>query len=267
MRMKAILFAQAIFALQSVTGVVGRSTTEHQLTSHNDLFQFEKNFIADDHLATVHHEEKKCKTYPMDADWPTNQQWQRFNSALNDTLIKTIPEASICYSEAATNLSIPCQSLTDTWNNSTLRISDPTSIRSILFQGMTCMPPAYSASFLGNNKTCEMGGFPEYVVNATNVAQIQLAVQFARMHNLRLVIKNTGHDFGAKSVGKGALSVWTHYLKDEEYLEKYEGRGYVGKAVKLAAGVQVFEAYALAKRHGITLVGGEGKVYHPFAVG
>jgi hypothetical protein len=258
--MKPTLIAQMIFALQRVAEVVGQSATERQPESHQTLFDFEKIFIPNDQLPTVHYEEKKCKTYPADADWPTSQQWQGLNSTLNDTLIKAVPEASICYSDGATNSSTQCQSLTDTWNNSTLRISDPTSIRSILFQGMTCMPPSYSASFLGNTKTCDLGGFPEYILNATNVAQIQLAVQFARMHNIRLVVKNTGHDFGAKSVGKGALSVWTHYLKDTEYVEKYEGSGYVGKAVNLAAGVQVFEAYALAKKYGITLVGGEGKV-------
>ncbi|OAK94813.1 FAD-binding domain-containing protein [Phaeosphaeriaceae sp. SRC1lsM3a] len=256
--MKASIIAQTIIALQRVAGVIGQPGTVREPLPRTGLFNFEKNFVTNDRLSTIHHGEKKCKTYPTDPDWPTDHQWQELNSELNGTLIKATPEASICYSNA-TAISSKCQSLTNTWNNSTLRISDPTAIRSILFQGMTCMPPAFSASFLGNNKTCTVGGFPEYVVNATNVAQIQLAVLFARTHNVRLVIKNTGHDFGGKSVGKGALSVWTHYLKDAEYIDRYEGGGYTGKAVKLAAGMQVFEAYALAKRYGITLVGGEGK--------
>lgn len=44
---------------------------------------------------------------------------------------------------------------------------------------MTCMPPALNGYFLGNTPGCSLGGFPEYVVNATNVAHIQLAVNFA----------------------------------------------------------------------------------------
>jgi FAD/FMN-containing dehydrogenase len=142
------------------------------------------------------------------------------------------------------------------------RIKDPTSIRSILFQGMTCMPPTLHGWFLGFGDTpqCSVGGYPEYVVNVTTVAQIQLAVNFARERNLRLVIKNTGHDFGAKSVGKGALSVWTHHLKDARYYAEYEGHGYKGPAVKLGAGIQVWETNQLAKKHDITLVGGEGRV-------
>ena len=124
------------------------------------------------------------------------------------------------------------------------------------------MPTAHSAAFLGNNGSCALGGFPEYSVNVTNVAQIQLAVNIARELNIRLVIKNTGHDFGAKSTGKGAISLWTHHLKDYEYYENYKGDSYSGPAFKFGAGIQVVDAYNLAKQKGVTLVGGEGKVRH-----
>lgn len=117
-----------------------------------------------------------------------------------------------------------------------------------------------TAYFLGNTGNCSLGGFPEYVVNVTNVAQIQLAVNIARELNLRLVIKNTGHDFGAKSVGKGSLSIWTHYLKDAAFYEHYTMGSYNGTAIKFGAGVQVFEANQFAKDHNVTVVGGEGKV-------
>ncbi|ORY02849.1 FAD binding domain-containing protein [Clohesyomyces aquaticus] len=263
--MKATNIASAIFTLMYVVEAVRWSSGRQTLVRSQAMFDFEKDHLTEQELAAVHSEKrqpnvpKKCKTYPTDPDWPSEQQWEDLDSRLDGALIKSIPEASICYRNGSAIESAQCQSLTDTWNNSTLRISDATSIRSILFQGMTCMPPAYSAAFLGNKKGCELGGFPEYVVNATSVKQIQVAVLFAKEHNIRLVIKNTGHDFGAKSVGKGALSIWTHHLKDSEYIERYTGEGYNGKAVRLAAGIEVYEAYALAKKHGITLVGGEGK--------
>ena len=42
-----------------------------------------------------------------------------------------------------------------------------------------------------NNATapCTNDGYPSYVVNVTNVRQIQLAVNFARNNNLRLIVK------------------------------------------------------------------------------
>ena len=122
------------------------------------------------------------------------------------------------------------------------------------------MPTAHSAAFLGNNGSCSLGGFPEYSINVTNVAQIQLAVNIAREVNIRLVIKNTGHDFGAKSTGKGALNLWTHHLKDYEYYDSYKSDSYNGPAFKFGAGIQVVDAYNLAKQKGVTLVGGVGKV-------
>lgn len=106
---------------------------------------------------------------------------------------------------------------------------------------------------------CTIGGYPYYVVKATNVAQIQLAVNLARNLNLRLVIKNTGHDFAGKSSGAGALSIWTHHLNSIKYLPAYKSSAYTGKAMKVGSGVQATEIYAAAKANGVTIVGGEGE--------
>jgi hypothetical protein len=54
------------------------------------------------------------------------------------------------------------------------------------------------------------GGHPIYVVNVSNVGHIQAAIDFARSRHIRLVIKNTGHDMSGRSLGAGALLVWTH---------------------------------------------------------
>jgi hypothetical protein len=74
----------------------------------------------------------------------------------------------------------------------------------------------------GNTSTCELGGFPSYVVKATRVSQIQLAVNFARNLNIRFVVHNTGHDFLGKSTGAGALSIWTHHLKSVDLIKDYK---------------------------------------------
>lgn len=111
----------------------------------------------------------------------------------------------------------------------------------------------------GNDSTCDIGGFPSYAVNISTVAQIQLAVNFARNANVRLVVKNTGHDFLGKSAGAGALSIWTHNLKSIQFIEHYKGCGYTGLAMKLGAGVEVGELYAAADKYGVSAVGGECK--------
>ena len=59
-----------------------------------------------------------------------------------------------------------------------------------------------------------------------------------------------------KSTGAGALAIWTHHLKKIEFLD-YKSSYYIGKAIKMGAGVQGFEAYAAADKEGLNVVGGE----------
>lgn len=74
--------------------------------------------------------------------------------------------------------------------------------------------------FLDPGSPCALGNHVEHTVNATTVADIQAAVRFARHHNVRLVIRNTGHDFLGKSTGAHALAT----------------------AIKVGAGVEIGEA-------------------------
>ena len=104
---------------------------------------------------------------------------------------------------------------------------------------------------------CTLGGFPSFAVNVSTVAQVQLAVNYARRANLRLVVKNTGHDFLGKSCGAGALSVWTHHLASIEFLDRVRTPSYAGAAFRIGAGVRVGALYAAAHRHNVTAVGGE----------
>lgn len=49
--------------------------------------------------------------------------------------------------------------------------------------------------------TCDQGVVPTYVIKATRVSDVQAGVNFARKHNMRLIVRNTGHDFMGRSVG------------------------------------------------------------------
>ena len=83
-----------------------------------------------------------------------------------------------------------------------------------------------------------------------------MAVNFARSLNLRLVIRNTGHDYNGRSVGKGALSVWTHGLKDLQYIENYKSSAYSGPVLKVGSGVQAFELLQAAEKYGVSALAG-----------
>lgn len=85
----------------------------------------------------------------------------------------------------------------------------------------------------------------------------------ARRNNVRLVVKATGHDYLGRSIAPGALSIWTHNLKNVTYHShefRLAGSHRVihGNAITFGAGIQMQEAYAAADKHGQVIVGGQG---------
>ncbi|KAK4246201.1 FAD linked oxidase [Corynascus novoguineensis] len=194
-----------------------------------------------------------CKTYPGDPKWPSRLTWGVFNLLTGGALIETVPIGAVCYPDQGVYDAEKCAEIIAHWTESATHEADPTSAMSPLFQGETCMPQN------GNSSQCTLGGFPSYVVKATSVYQIQLAINFARTLNLRLVVKNTGHDFLGKSLGYGSLSIWTHHLKEIRFRQSVKTPSYSGPALELGAGVTVGELYAAANKYGVTAVGGECK--------
>jgi hypothetical protein len=200
----------------------------------------------------------RCKVYPDDAAWPSNEAWTQLNNLSGGRLIaEPTPLAAVCYPDQAGYNATKCASYTTSeWQRSYMHMHDPIEMLSPVAQGMTCLPPN-----LYDSHGCTRGGFPKYVMNATEPKHVQLAVNFARNTGVRLIIKNTGHDFLGKSGGKDALSIWTHWMKDIEYIEKYDDSnlGYSGPAFKSGVGVQAFEIYKAAHEKGRVVVGGEGE--------
>ncbi|KAK8049547.1 hypothetical protein PG994_011277 [Apiospora phragmitis] len=129
-------------------------------------------------------------------------------------------------------------------------MSSSSSVMAPFFANQSCDP------FQPKSRPCELGNYVRYAVNATGVDDIKAAVAFAKDRNIRFVIRNTGHDYLGRSTGAGALAVWTHYLKDIQFLDSND-QGYQGKAVKLGAGVQGFDILEAGRDKGLVVVGGE----------
>lgn len=200
----------------------------------------------------------RCKIYPGDLEWPSDEAWSQLSVLTDNRLIsEPTPRAAVCYPSQPSYDAAKCAAYNVTaWQKSYMHMPDPIEMLSPVAQGMTCVPPN-----LYDSHRCTRGGFPKYVVNATEPKHVQAAINFARNTGVRLVIKNTGHDFLGKSGGKDALSIWTHWMKDIEYIENYddENLGYCGPAFKSGVGVQAFEIYKAAHDKGRVVVGGEGE--------
>lgn len=118
------------------------------------------------------------------------------------------------------------------------------------FANMSCDP------FTPKDAQCIIGAYVPYAVNASGVSDYLATMEFATKFNIRLVIRNTGHDYMGKSTGAGALAIWTHYIRERSILD-YKSKTYKGKAMRIGAGVQASEAQATANAAGYVVVEGD----------
>ncbi|KAF2850140.1 FAD/FMN-containing isoamyl alcohol oxidase-like protein MreA [Plenodomus tracheiphilus IPT5] len=236
---------EAIQLTDAVLETVGAQTNRTDILA---LIGFDDNASSTE--ARKARQNGSCKTFPGDWDYPLPSVWSLFDAFLGGALIKTTPVAAPCYKSSGVYDAAKCADISARFTAAELHTSDPTSMMWPLFQGRTCQPTN------NPNDTCTLGGYPSYSINVQNVAQIQLGINFARNRNLRLVVKNTGHDYIGKSSGAGALSLWTHNLKEIRFLENYQNAEYSGPVFKAGAGVQGFEILEAARDNGVTVLAG-----------
>lgn len=113
----------------------------------------------------------------------------------------------------------------------------------------TCSP------FLGPASPCTLGNLASFAINVSNAEDAIAGVRFAQDNNLRLTIKNTGHDFLGRSAGAGSLALWTHNLKDIAFIN-YTSPLYSGPAARVGAGAEYADIYQTASAQGYRVVGG-----------
>ncbi|KAL8787048.1 MAG: hypothetical protein Q9195_007953 [Heterodermia aff. obscurata] len=118
------------------------------------------------------------------------------------------------------------------------------------FQNGTCDP------FHPETLTCTLGNLVEYSINATSAAHVAAGLKFAQSKNIRLAIKNTGHDFLGRSTAKYGLGIWTHNLNAIDINLHYNGTTYKGPAIKIGSGTQAAAAYEAAHAAGYRVLGG-----------
>ncbi|KAF3492208.1 oxidoreductase [Arthroderma uncinatum] len=123
----------------------------------------------------------------------------------------------------------------------------------------TC-PVGGSLQTASSASSCHQGRIPLYSASVESAQQVQQAVLFAKRHNLRLVIRNTGHDLAGRSSGPDSLQIHTHRLQDTQFHADLRLNGSttsLGPAVTVGAGVMMGSLYARAARNGYMVLGGD----------
>ena len=130
-----------------------------------------------------------------------------------------------------------------------LSYDDPVNIMSPYWLNDSC------SAFSSASAPCSQGNIAVYAIDVDGAETVAAGLRFAKENNIRLSIKNTGHDYIGRSNGQGSLALWMHNLKNISFLD-HSSPTYTGPAVKAGAGIQFSEAYPAAAEHGLRVLGG-----------
>ncbi|KIK95398.1 hypothetical protein PAXRUDRAFT_140764 [Paxillus rubicundulus Ve08.2h10] len=211
-------------------------------------------------LATTSSSGQECLCTSDQSCWPNASEFSQLQAQVSQPLVYPSPTASACY--PTSDPSGNCAEVIENWTDGTWRSSMPGSMEAPNFETFMFKNGTIDACYPNTTitGTCGQGRVPVIGVDARSVADIQAGINFAVQHNLKLVVKNTGHDYMGRSAARGSFVVWTHNMKDITFNPTFVAQGAPAKetydAVTLGAGVQWGEAYVAAEQNGRMIVGG-----------
>ncbi|GAC75285.1 hypothetical protein PANT_14d00123 [Moesziomyces antarcticus T-34] len=219
--------------------------------------------------------------------FPSEASLDEFNRTVHGRLRSERPIASVCYPSDSSFNTTECAVRNSSATSFTYRTGH---FASLVYNNweqcdtQACSFPL-SSTLLDPSEPlsaapCEQASVPSYSVHARTEEDVQSYVSFATRHNLRIVIKNTGHDLLGRSAGKGGFALWTHELRKKVYHTNFQltncshslqhpvkadsdvllqadvPRMSFSGAITLGAGVQWADAYKFASEHRRHIVGG-----------
>lgn len=187
-----------------------------------------------------------------DPCWPALDIWTSFNSTVDGLLVAPRPPAWACHDPNFDDAA--CNYVKANWNDSFWRANQTGAMQNSVWDSPNCRIDT------PRTMPCDQAFVPTYSVDAQNDDHVTKAVKFANKYNLKLVVKNTGHDFLGRSSGEGSFSIWTHNLNGINFTDKFVGLGCrettAEPAITVGAAEQWNNVYKAAKDRNLTVVGG-----------
>ncbi|OJJ47555.1 hypothetical protein ASPZODRAFT_15006 [Penicilliopsis zonata CBS 506.65] len=194
---------------------------------------------------------------PGDECWPSTASWNTLNTTVNGKLLHNRPLAEPCYPGDNYDADA-CQYISDQWTNATIVSENAVGYSYPL---VTTCPPINTT--VAAYPICDLGTAPVYTINATEAADVAAGIKFAKENNIRLVIKNTGHDGRGRSQGYGSLMIWIKYIDSGlAYQPRYNSScasNWTGAAFTVGGGYIWGDVYDAAAEHGMVAVGGDDR--------
>jgi FAD/FMN-containing dehydrogenase len=183
----------------------------------------------------------RSRVRPGVPGWPSATAWEGLERATGGALLKLAPAFAGC---AAVPRSAACGELLRQIGNPYFVGDQPA-----LTQTSGWMDAWHSRT-------------SAYALAATSAADVAAAVNFARSHNLRLVVKGGGHSYHGTSNARDSLLVWTRAMNATAVHDAFVAQGCAGtapqSAVTVGAGAMWSDAYAAVTTRGGRYVQGGG---------
>lgn len=179
---------------------------------------------------------------PSDPNWPSLKSWENLRQAVDGRLLKPEPPFAVCQTAPESDA---CREALRQSKNP-FYIGDEVALTqtSGWTNAWVSQPSAYA-------------------VAAQTTADVVAAVNFARVHNVRLVVKGGGHSYQGTSSAPDSLLVWTRAINGIVASDSFVPRGREGRtapvpAVTIGAGAVWMDDYDAVTTQGGRYVQGGG---------
>lgn len=185
---------------------------------------------------------KFSRVRPGQPEWPSDTAWDGLRRSVGDRLVKVRSSFDACRSDPGGEA---CRDLFRELKNPYF-IGDDVGLTQTLgwIDAWTSQPSVYA-------------------VAARKTEDIVAAVNFARAHRLRLVVKGGGHSYLGTSNAPDSLMIWTHAMNDVVLHDAFVAHGCAGRqaaqpAVSIGAGALWMPVYNAVTTGGGRYVQGGG---------
>ena len=169
---------------------------------------------------------KRSRVRPSDSEWPSSATWSTLRDEVGGRLTRIESPWGACLSETGEP---GCRTLLESAKNPFLLGDNVAMTQSLGWVGAWVTSPS------------------AYAVEARTTQDVVAAVNFARKHRLRIVIKGGGHSYQGTSSSVDSLLVWTRAMKSITVHDDFIGLGCpkstAASAVSIEAGVLWGDAY------------------------
>jgi len=184
----------------------------------------------------------KRRVRPSDPGWPSAAKWEELRRAVGGNLVQPQALFAPCATEPS---DIACTEVMKNSRNPFYLGEHPAGTQ--VSGWLDAWTPAPSA----------------YAVAAHKADDVAAAVNFARTHNLRLVVKGAGHSYQGTSNAPDSLLVWTRAMNNVVLHDSFVPKGCAGKiapvpAVSAEAGAVWIDLYDAVTAKGGRYVQGGG---------